>query len=95
MPDSSIDKKTQQGTKWSVLTEVGAKVISPIVNMILARLLTPEAFGVVATVTMITSFADIFSDAGFQKFLIQHDFKNQDDFLKAQQLHFGQIWGFR
>ncbi|WP_374972088.1 lipopolysaccharide biosynthesis protein [Blautia producta] len=88
MPDSSIDKKTQQGTKWSVLTEVGAKVISPIVNMILARLLTPEAFGVVATVTMITSFADIFSDAGFQKFLIQHDFKNQDDFFKSTTVAF-------
>lgn len=88
MDDLSVAKKTQQGTKWSIATEIVAKVIAPIINMILARLLTPEAFGVVATVTMVTSFADIFSDAGFQKFLIQHDFRDKDDFFKSTTVAF-------
>ena len=47
--------------------------------MVLARLLTPEAFGVVATITMIITFAEIFTDAGFQKYLIQHEFKDDQD----------------
>lgn len=47
--------------------------------MVLARLLTPEAFGVVATITMIITFAEIFTDAGFQKYLIQHEFKDDRD----------------
>lgn len=47
--------------------------------MILARLLAPEVFGVVATVTMIVSFTDIFTDAGFQKYIVQHQFKNTKD----------------
>ena len=66
-------------TKWSTITEVIAKLISPITNMILARIISAEAFGVVATITMITSFADMFTDAGFQKYLVQHDFEDEDE----------------
>lgn len=47
--------------------------------MVLARLLTPEAFGIVATLTMIISFTELFTDAGFQKYLIQHEFKDAED----------------
>ena len=68
-----------QATKWSAITEVVAKLITPITSMVLARLLTPEAFGVVTTITMIIAFAEIFTDAGFQKYLIQHDFKDEID----------------
>lgn len=67
-------------TKWSSVTEILAKLVSPISNMILARILTPEAFGVVATTSMIFSFAEIFTDAGFQRYLIQHEFKNAKEF---------------
>ncbi len=47
--------------------------------MILARVLTPEAFGVIATVTMLVSFTDIFTDAGFQKYIVQHQFRDEND----------------
>ena len=60
--------------KWSVLTQVASKLIAPITTMVLARILTPAAFGVVASATMITSLADMISDAGFQTYLIQHRF---------------------
>ena len=76
---NELQKKTSNATRWSSITEIAARCVSPITNMVLARLLTPEAFGVVATVTMITSFADLFTDAGFQKYLVQHDFKSRND----------------
>lgn len=79
MERASIDKKITTATIWSILTEVIVKLISPVTNMILARVLTPEAFGVVATVTMIISFAEIFADAGFQKYVIQHQFIDDID----------------
>ncbi|CEP81823.1 lipopolysaccharide biosynthesis protein [Paraclostridium sordellii] len=65
--------------KWSTLTEFAAKIVVPITNMILARILTPDAFGVVATVTMIISFADMITDSGFQKYLIQHNFITESE----------------
>ncbi|ABX41587.1 oligosaccharide flippase family protein [Lachnoclostridium phytofermentans] len=75
----NFNYKIVKATKWSTFTEVFVKILSPIMNMILARILTPEAFGVVASITMITSLADIFSDAGFQSFLVQHEFKSEEE----------------
>ncbi|NDI34867.1 lipopolysaccharide biosynthesis protein [Chengkuizengella sediminis] len=68
-----------KATKWALITEIAAKLVIPITNMILARLLVPEAFGIVATITMIISFADMFTDAGFQKYLVQHEFNNEEE----------------
>lgn len=56
--------------------------------MVLARLLTPNAFGVVTTLAMIISFAEIFTDAGFQKYLVQHEFKDEDDREKSTTVAF-------
>lgn len=70
----NLNKQVLNATKWSTLSEVVAKLIVPITGMVLARLLTPEAFGVVATLAMITSFANLLTDAGFHKYLVQHQF---------------------
>lgn len=72
-------KSVSNATKWSVLAEITAKIAAPIVNMVLARLLTPEAYGVVASITIITSFADIFTDAGFQKYVIQREYGSENE----------------
>ena len=75
----SLQSETAAATRWSTITEVASRLVLPLVNMVLARLLTPDAFGVVATITMIVSFAEIFADAGFQKYIIQHDFKTDEE----------------
>ena len=72
-------QKIVDATKWSAIAEILAKLITPITTIVLARLLTPDAFGIVATITMIVSFAEIFTDAGFQKYVIQHEFANDQD----------------
>lgn len=103
---SDITSKASGATKWSFITEIAVKLVSPITNMILARLLLPEAFGAVATITMIISFAEVFTDAGFQKYIIQHEFSDEDDFNKTVNVAFwsnlslsvlivGAIWVFR
>lgn len=79
MKEETLHYKFVNAAKWSTLTEIAARLVSPVTNMILARLIAPEAFGVVATVTMIVSFADLFTDAGFQKYLVQHEFKKEDE----------------
>lgn len=77
--EKNLSKKILNATKWSGITEIIAKLIVPVTNMILARILSPEAFGVVATITMIISFVDMFTDAGFQKYLIQHEFVDEEE----------------
>lgn len=86
MPD--LSKQVVTATKWSTVTEIAAKLVSPISTMVLARLLTPDAFGVLVMATMVISFAEIFTDAGFQKYLIQHKFKSTDDLYRSTTVAF-------
>lgn len=57
--------------KWSFLSEVAGKLIQPLTFIFLARILTPEDFGLVAAALMLISFAQIFSEAGMGKAVIQ------------------------
>ncbi len=75
----NLNNKIVNATKWSALTEILSKLVTPITSMVMARLLTPEAYGVVATFSIIIALADIFSDAGFQKYLIQREFKDDEE----------------
>lgn len=76
MNKSELNKEIIKATKWSTITQVIGKLVVPITNMILARILVPEAFGVIATINMVISFADMFTDAGFQKYIVQHKFNS-------------------
>ncbi len=80
--------RVAEAAKWSSLTEVLSKIIYPAANMVLARMLRPEVFGVVATVTMVTTFAEIFADSGFQKYVIQHASPDGEDFRKRTSVAF-------
>ena len=57
--------------KWSFLSELASKLIQPIVFVVLARLLTPEDFGVMSAALMVMAFSQIFWEAGMGKALIQ------------------------
>lgn len=83
-----IHKKAVNATKWSSLTEFASKLVSPLSTMVLARALTPEAFGVFVTATMVISFAEIFTDAGFQKYIVQHEFSDKSQLYKATNVAF-------
>lgn len=74
--------------KWSSAGEIIAKLIVPISNMILARILVPEDFGILASVNMIISFVDLFTDSGFAKYLIQSDFKDDDEIKQYANVAF-------
>ena len=62
---------------WSAIGEMGAKCITPVSTLILARLLTPTDFGVIAVCNMILFFLEIIIDAGFSKYIVQHKFKDE------------------
>jgi len=67
-------RNVKKAYKWSAMTELSSKIITPLINMILARILTPEDFGILATVMMVISFAEVFVESGFSKILIQRKF---------------------
>lgn len=66
-------KKANKSFKWVTLAEIFAKIVTPISNMILARFIAPEIFGIVASISVIISFAQIISDGGFSRYIILKD----------------------
>ena len=56
--------------------------------MILARILAPSVFGIIATINMIVSFTDMFTTAGLQKYLIQHNYKNKSKLYEGATIAF-------
>lgn len=74
-----MKKSIGTSLKWSTAGEALAKLIAPVTNIILARILAPEDFGVLATVNMIITFVDLFTDSGFAKYIIQCDFAKESE----------------
>ena len=62
---------------WRFSERIGAKLISVIVNLILARILAPELYGTVAIVLVFTEILQVFVESGFGTALIQK--KDADD----------------
>lgn len=75
-------------TKWNMLAQLMQKIVSPLTNIILAHILAPEIFGIVASITLVTSFLDIFTEAGFQKYLVYYDAKDEKDFSQTVSVAF-------
>ena len=83
-----MDTKVVAAAKWSLITEVLAKLITPVTNIILAHILAPTAFGILATIMMVISFAEMLADAGFQKFLVQYEYESEDEKQKNVSVAF-------
>ena len=70
---SEIKNHAIKSVKWTALTEIALRSIPPLVMLILARLLTPDDFGVVGVAMIAIGFAQIFQDFGLGKALIQRE----------------------
>lgn len=85
---SELKSRISSAAKWSAMGEILAKLVTPISTIVLARILTPQAFGVIATITMIISFAEIFMDAGFQRYVIQKEYETERDKFNCANVAF-------
>ena len=69
----SLRQKAAKGIFWSVVQKWGRAGISIITFIVLSRLLTPDAFGVVALATVFTVFMELFLDQGFGAAIVQRN----------------------
>lgn len=86
--ENSNSRIIQKSMGWSFFSEIAAKFVTPITNMLLARILTPDAFGVLAICNMLVSFVDIITDAGFGKYLVQADIESEEEKNKLANVAF-------
>jgi len=77
MPTDSIKQKTISGALWKFCERVLGQLMSFIVSIILARLLLPDDYGLIALVFVFTTLCDKLLICGFATSLIQK--KDSDD----------------
>jgi O-antigen/teichoic acid export membrane protein len=80
-----ITKKASGSIKWTTLSCIFSKLIAPLTNMILSRFLAPSIFGIIASISIITAFADILSEGGFARYILQHDFDSESEKKSASK----------
>lgn len=66
-------EKTTRGVGWSALGSWGGQAVNFVVFMVLARLLTPEMFGVVAIANVFVGLVRVLVDQGFADAIVQRN----------------------
>lgn len=77
---AQLSTRVVSGLFWKFGERVLAQVISFIVSLVLARMILPEEYGVVALVTIFITFADVLATSGFSSALIQKKDADELDF---------------
>lgn len=84
-------KKTFANFFWRFMERCGAQAVTFVVSIILARLLEPDVYGMVALITVITAILQVFLDGGFSTALIQK--KDADDLDFSSVFYFNIVFG--
>lgn len=65
---------------WRFLERCGAQLVKLLVELILARILSPSEYGLIALITVFTTILEVFVDSGLGNALIQKKDADNEDF---------------
>lgn len=79
MAEESLKKKTVKGVAWTSLDQVSTYVFGFVIGVILARLLSPGDYGLLAMIAVFNSIAFAFLNCGFGNALIRKPDLTEND----------------
>ena len=71
MSEQSLKSKTVKGASWSFIDSIAGQGITFLVGLVLARLLTPEEYGLIGIITIFIAVFNSIVDSGFSNALIR------------------------
>lgn len=71
MDDSEPQMDVYSGVRWSVVAKYGAQLVEVCASVFVARLVAPEAYGLVGMAIVITGFLQVFQSLGLGSALVQ------------------------
>ena len=74
---NDLKNKTISGLFWKFGERITAQLVTFVVSIVLARLLSPKEYGAIALITVFITISNVFVDSGFSSALVQK--KNADD----------------
>ncbi len=84
--NKELKSRTAKGLIWSTLERFSAQGVQFVLGIILARLLTPQDYGLVGMLAIFLAVSQTFIDSGFSSALIQK--KNRDDLDYSTTFYF-------
>lgn len=75
----SIQKQMINGVMWNAAQKYSSTIVTLIVTMVMARMLSPKDFGIVAIALVVIAFLNIFSSMGIGPAIIQRKDLTHDD----------------
>jgi O-antigen/teichoic acid export membrane protein len=76
----SLQSKTIKGVLWSAVERFSLQGIQFVIGIILARMVTPAEYGLIALLTIFLIIAQTFIDSGFSNALIQKQNRTETDY---------------
>lgn len=80
MEENSLKKKTVNGVMWSAVDRFSSQGIQFVFSILIARILMPSDYGVVAMLGIFMAISQTFIDSGFGMALIQKVNRTEKDF---------------
>lgn len=77
---SELKRRTAKTLKWNTIDRVATQVLYGLSGIVLANLLSKEAFGLVGVLAVFQAFAILFVDSGFGAALLQKKEPDEDDY---------------
>ncbi|WP_353894437.1 lipopolysaccharide biosynthesis protein [Proteinivorax hydrogeniformans] len=77
---ASLKNKTISGMIWSFSERISTQIVQLIVQVVLARLLVPEDFGLLGMIMVFIALSQTFVDNGFTKGLVREHNSTEEDY---------------
>ncbi len=84
-----LREKTVHGVAWSFVERFSVQGVTFILELIIARLVGPDNFGLIAMLAIFMSVSQVFIDGGFSSALIQRQERNEADFSTVFYINIG------
>lgn len=89
MAEQSLKDKTVKGVGWSAVDNVSQYAVSFLVSIVLARLLSPDDYGLIGIIAIFTSICTALIDGGFDTALVRKKDASDEDFNTVFIVNFG------
>ena len=89
MAEQNLKDKTVKGVGWSAIDNVAQYAVSFIVSIVLARLLTPDDYGLLGLIAIFTAICTALINGGFGSALIRKKEASEDDYNTAFIVNLG------
>ncbi len=89
MQDSDLKKKTKKGLYWATFNQFADYGMQFVLGLILARLLSPEDYGITAIPAVFISIASLLIDSGFSNAMVRKPELSEKDLSTAFYYNIG------